>query len=563
MLKKFFLFIFFASLTFLLTKSLFHSGVPVTHDGNNHLVRFANYYIAVKEMQIPPRLAPNLVNRYGYPVFNYNYPLANIISLPFSILGFHYELTYKLITIVFVFLGIVGAYYFLSNFNFSKKAKVFALSLFTLTPYILTNILYRGNIGEVMSWAILLWIFHYLFLLKKEKTPTIFNQLFIKLFIFLIMFFLAHNIVAFFGSALIFVFLILYFKNDFIKWRKFLICFVLSFAASLWFWLPAIMEKSLVTMDRVDLTKNFHKHFPTLTQLFNPQTYFGYSYWGKIDSMSFSLGLVQALLIFLLIIYLLKNCKKLKNFFQKKINIFIFFSFVLIIFQLEFTKSIYQLVPFAEFIQFPWRLILLFSIMFLPVSAQLFDQLKKRWRTILIILLMIQFVQLFSIKAIDYRSKNKVDYEAYPDTTSVNKENIPQTFIFTGFGDWQPSPEIVEGGGTIIVEKWRGSVRSYQLELNSDSLIVEPTAYFPGWQTKVKNLDNADANWQTIEHVDNELIAGRLAYRLAPGRYEVESRFTQKTWPRIIGNSISVLSFLTLIFFYVFSLKKVKNKGRK
>ncbi len=90
MLKKFFLFIFFALLTFVLTKSLFHSGVPVTHDGNNHLVRFANYYIAVKEMQIPPRLAPNLVNRYGYPVFNYNYPLANIISLPFSILGFHY-----------------------------------------------------------------------------------------------------------------------------------------------------------------------------------------------------------------------------------------------------------------------------------------------------------------------------------------------------------------------------------------------------------------------------------------------------------------------------------------
>jgi hypothetical protein len=90
---------------------------------------------------------------------------------------------------------------------------------------VLTNIVYRGNIGEVMSWAILTWIFHYLFLLKKEQSPIIFNQLFHKLFIFLVMFFLAHNIMAFFGSALIFVFLFFYFKNDFTKWKKFLICF--------------------------------------------------------------------------------------------------------------------------------------------------------------------------------------------------------------------------------------------------------------------------------------------------------------------------------------------------
>ncbi len=113
------------------------------------------------------------------------------------------------------------------------------------------------------------------------------------------------------------------------------------------------------------------------------------------------------------------------------------------------------------------------------------------------------------------------------------------------------------------MEKWRGSVRSYQLDLNTDSLIVEPTAYFPGWQTKVKNLNSDDSAWETIEHVDNELIAGRLAYRLPAGNYLVESRFTQKTWSRMLGNSLSLLSFLTLIFCYASSLKKAKNKERK
>ena len=127
----------------------------------------------------------------------------------------------------------------------------------------------------------------------------------------------------------------------------------------------------------------------------------------------------------------------------------------------------------------------------------------------------------------------------------------------------QPSPEIIEGDGAIIVDKWRGSKRTYRLNLNSDSLIIEPTAYFPGWQTKVKNVSSDNQSWQMIEHVDNKLIAGRLAYRLPAGNYLVESRFTQKTWPRIVGNGLSLFSFLLLIFFYVWFLKKEKNKERK
>jgi len=76
---------FYLALAAISCRHFLNQGVPVTHDGHNHLVRFANYKIAVRELHFPPRLAPNLVNGYGYPVFNYNYPLANLISLPFSI----------------------------------------------------------------------------------------------------------------------------------------------------------------------------------------------------------------------------------------------------------------------------------------------------------------------------------------------------------------------------------------------------------------------------------------------------------------------------------------------
>ena len=60
----------------------FKPGLPFTHDGQLHLTRMAQYYLSIKEGQIPPRLAGQLNNSYGYPVFNFNYPLPDILAYP-------------------------------------------------------------------------------------------------------------------------------------------------------------------------------------------------------------------------------------------------------------------------------------------------------------------------------------------------------------------------------------------------------------------------------------------------------------------------------------------------
>ena len=101
---------------------LFKSGMPYTHDGENHLARFANYYIALKEGQFPPRLAPNLMNRYGYPVFNYNYPLANILSVPLTVVKVNLEDTFKILTLLALGLGAIGTWFWLGSQNFSKNS---------------------------------------------------------------------------------------------------------------------------------------------------------------------------------------------------------------------------------------------------------------------------------------------------------------------------------------------------------------------------------------------------------------------------------------------------------
>ncbi len=543
-MKNFLKIIFFILLTLISCRYFFHFGVPVTHDGNNHLVRFANYKIAVRELQIPPRIAPNLVNGYGYPVFNYNYPLANILSLPFSILNIHYEIAYKMIVTFFIFIAFVGANLFLKSKNFSKSARAFALMVFALNPYILTSIIFRGNVGEVMAWGILPWIFYFLEKIKDKK--IFFNKNLFFLILCLSALFLAHNIVAFFASILIIFYLVFTYKNNWLAWKKFVLGFVWSFIIALWFWLPAIMEKNLTILDNVDLTLNYAQHFPNLMQLLRLPIQFGYSYWGQIDSMSFGLGAVQLLITFLAGIYLFKNK-------TKKNLVFFIALFVLVIGQLKIAQPLYEIIPFANFIQFPWRLALLFSIVLLPISALIFSKSKKSIKLILIFVIVLQFLQFLQIKPIDYQHQTDLDYETYGGITSVNQENMPKFFTFEYFNQ-RPAPiSILAGQGTIDTKKLNGSSRHYFLELVEKSIIVESTAYFPGWETTANN--------KKIEYLDNEIIRGRIAYELDPGKYEIKTRFTQKTWSRLLGNSLSAFGLITFFSLGLYLWQKDKRNS--
>jgi hypothetical protein len=553
-MKKLFLFLFLAFLTFLPTRNFFHEGVPYTHDGENHIVRFANYYLALKEGQFPPRLAPNLVNHYGYPVFNYNYPLANILSLPFSVLGFNYATTFKIEMVTAVFLALLAAWIFLRQKGFSEKISAFAVAVLAVTPYLLSNLLIRGNIGEVWALALFLWLFVFIDHFKTAKKFFTWQTF---AFIFLLMaFFLAHNIAALFGSGIIFLYAVFVFQKNWQAWKKFLLAFFFAFAMALWFWLPALAEKSLVTLDEVGLSKDYWKHFPTLLQLFQWPIAFGYSYPASVDSMSFGIGLVQTLLLFCIICYLFWRRKLL----QSQEIAFAVILFLAIFGQLSVSRFAYQLFSPLAFIQFPWRLALFLALPFLYFAAKIFSLAKKPLRWLFMFVLVLQMYQVFHFKAVDYVVREPVDYEFFSQTTSIANENRPKTFLYENISDWKPDVSIISGAGQSTVESWRGSQRQYQLSLQETSLIVEPSAYFPGWETMTKNANDANSSWQKVSYQDDQVILGRIAYQLEPGNYFVRSRFTQRTPARLLANAISAFA---IILYGLFLLRFLFAKGRQ
>ncbi|MFZ1721813.1 MAG: hypothetical protein WAU07_04895 [Microgenomates group bacterium] len=541
--------VFILVITSLLVCSIyFQPNIPYTHDGENHLARFANYYIAVKEDQIPPRWAPNLMNRYGYPVFNYNYPLANIISIPLRELNISYENIFRLITVISILSGAIGTYYWVKTLNFSFGAALLSAIAWISAPYITNLLVFRGTIGETIALSLVPWLIAVsvkLLQFKKIKGANSSKLIAFGLGILLwSMLFLSHNLTVLIATPVILLLIFLTArKNEKVaiynaSYTLLGLVLCLSVGFSLWFWLPAVFEIDAVVLSAASNNQEFSSHFVSISQILFAPISFGYSRAGSVDDMSFAVGSTQLTGLLLGLLAIIFNSKKIPFYTKNVVTGILCISALLLFLQFE-VSSFFWKIPMLRYVQFPWRLSGILVTILAPVFAFGFDSSKNIWKVAVITVVAIQLLTAVTISPADTFSKTDIDYESFSQSTSTQNENLPKDFTYQNIADWKPAPTIENGSGIVEVLKWSGSEHSYNIVLNSNAIIVEPTAWFPGWQTTV--------NGSQISHDAKDIKDGRLAYSLSAGNYQVHSKFTQRTPARVLGNAVFVgTSFLTI-----------------
>lgn len=562
------------------TQVLWQPGFPYTHDGENHLARFANYKIALREGQFPPRFAPNLFNRYGYPVFNFNYPLANILSAPFSAVGVHYETTFKLIVFFGLWSGALGAWFWLKRLLPDLRAGFYALGviLWLASPFLTNAIVFRGNIGEILAYSLLPWLLWSIEWWRKSPSQKDSSHSPKEVLRWLIlvgvwtMFLLSHNSSVLVAGFFLGVVALVRLGRNWQAWRQAVLVGVLSLGLSFWFWLPALAEAQWTVVMEAENQRVYGEHFPTLTQLLFAPVEFGYSYAGSIDPLSFALGASQWFLLGLSLVWLGVALLK-QNLSQSLSKQGLLFSVLAVIFvflQLSSSQFIWELVPPMRYLQFPWRLGLFFAISVVPVAVLVLSRLRWRYLTLMTLVILAQFLLLADKKPADRFHKQPIDYDSFTQSTSTQNENRPITFTYQDIADWQPSPSVLVGEAQFDVDFWDGSVRQYRVSVLEKSLLVEPTMWFPGWMTEVSDqpsLSQSRVSRQPGSHasqpqpqnyVNNDLIAGRLAYWLEPGDYLVKTRFTQQTWSRQLGHGVTLISFGVVMLLAWFRLSNLR-----
>ncbi len=357
-------------LSFFALKSLATPGFYTSHDGETHTARIAQYFIALKDWQIPPRHAYSFYNGLGSPIFVYIYPLPYLLGSAVHSLGFSFANSFKIIMTLGFIASALSAYLWLFQVFKSPKAAFLGALFYIWVPYRFSLIYVRGSISELLAYTFLPLVFYALTLLSREKSPRWIAISAVAISLLL----LSQNLVALMAIPPIASYVVI--LGLLKKSPKYLLSSTLAFfwglAIASITYLPSLLERKFVRFDEI-IKVAYPDHFVSLGQLIRSPWGYGFDLAGTTnDAMSFQIGLAHLLVFGLAILIIgysfarkLSFAKRIGRIFLDEIDInsLVFASFFIVILALaiilmldiKFTKFIWDNFKPLHTIDIPWR----------------------------------------------------------------------------------------------------------------------------------------------------------------------------------------------------------------
>lgn len=531
--------LFFA---FLAGFSLLHPGLPPTHDGEYHVIRFFLFNEAFNDGNLYPRWAAHLDNGFGVPLFNFVYPLPNYISVFFHALGVSFIDSFKLEMFTAIFIGAIFFYLWAREF-WGRLGGVVSSVFYTFSPYHFVDIYIRGSVGEVWALAFFpafLWAYTK-FVKSKQKVFLILSSIFLALII------LSHNILAlmFFLFAISYVIFLIFNQNK--KKQLILNTFYIvlgGLGLSAIFWLPAIYETKYVTGLQIF---DVFAHFPDLYQLLIPSWGSGFSGAGLQTELSFQIGIANLAAVFLSLITIVIQIKRKEKMVFYTTFFLMWFIFVLFL-MLDVSKPVWHAVPFMNYFQFPWRLLSIEILFASFLAGSIFSLVGKRHKWISIIFALILIFSAFGL-GIGYTKPAYYHYrdDNYYVTRSnfIDGTNSPGNVFNTIFLKTIPDKEkerveFLKGDGKIILIKEKSDSYNFKINSRTDSEILMNLAYYPGWEVDINNKK------QEVKQTGD----GRFTFLVPIGESLVEVAF-RDTPIRKAASAISLLSLILILNLFI------------
>lgn len=480
--------------------SLLTPGLPVTHDGQDHVARIANFYQSLYEGNIVPRWAENLNWGYGHPILMFLYPLPSYVASLFHAFGFSFVDSTKLVFAVSYVTSIVCMYLWARRWG--QWSGMVAAILYGFAPYRFVDMYVRGAIGEHVAF-----IFPPLILLGLDRGSLFVTSLSMVGLI------LSHNAVSLMFLPVV-VFYVVY-------KRKGLGFLVLGFLLSAFFWFPAFFEGKYTLRDIVTRGE--------FGERFVPWTWFFYSPWNYGGGSQFTkeLGIAQWLAILLGVVIR---------------NKFVFSVFFVLFLMTGGSTFIWDNISILQKFQFPWRFLTLITFLSATIGAVVIR--KFRYKKIAAIVLcgiaILSTKQMWRPK--EYQINPESFYTGVYEGTTDTGESSPIWSV--RFMEKRPAAEIeiIEGDARIEQIRRKTTKHEYQIIAREKTRIVENTLYFPGWNVLV------DGKPATIEFQDPN-YRGLMTFWLEPGEHNVTVVFGE-TKLRKFANIISFMGILVIVFIY-------------
>ncbi len=514
---------------------LLHPGLPLTHDGQDHVARIAAFYQSLSEGNIIPRWAGNLNWGYGHPILMFLYPLPSYVASLFHFLGFTFVDSTKLVFAFSFIAGAIAMYLWLKEF-LSREAAFCGALLYNFAPYRFIDLYVRGAIGEHTAFIFPPLIL--LFLLKISKAQKFSRFNFVGVALSFAGLILAHNAISImFLPFILFYCVYLFLINEGKKslLYQFIASLLLGLLLSAFFIFPAFIEGKYTLRDIVTSGVAQERFVEFKSLIYGPWNY------GGTGEFSVQIGILQLLGIsaFPAILYILyKRKDKMRGLYILTLVTFFLSIFIM----LPASKIIWESVTTLQKFQFPWR----FLSLSVFTSAVLFSFLiyvlpRKVHKVIIIfVVIMVLLLNYDYWQPTDYQNKPESFYAGIYNGTTDTGESSPIWSVRFMEHAASASAEVLKGSA-VITPLTRSSTRhSYNVNAEYRSRIRENTLYFPGWRIYIDGKLYSGVQFQDPES------RGLMTYYIPTGEHKVEVVFGD-TRLRTISNYVSLAALIIVV----------------
>lgn len=503
--------------------------------------------------QFPPRFVPDLSYSFGYPLFNFVFPLPFYIGELFHLTGLNFVDSLKAVFFISVPLSGIGMYFLLRQFTNMVNSLVGSM-LYIYAPYRAVDLYVRGAIGEITAF-----IFFPLLALAVVKITNETELKRLKWFslggITLAGLVLSHNIATYMFMPFILLLgmlrIIFLAKKKTIALINFIMLIFLGLICSAYFWIPALIDSGLMKYDTVF---NFADHFPTLLQLVKPYWGYGASVPGPYDGMSFFLGVSSLILIVLAVLLIfIKNFK-----FELETKLMIIWSvisLVIVIFMMNFRSSLlWSSLPLLPYFQFPWRFLMMtsFFIPLLVVSLNKFKYANYFAISLLVVTLAINFSyfrpQDFLGRKDDYYLNRYIPYPVASEDYKLTQEEYLRLPNNTKQRPDKNYP-LVYGERDFNLSTTNVFTTNLEIILDKNQSIYYSKYLFPGWEAKIDN--------QQVKISPGEKF-GDIKIDMPAGKHNLQIIFQETNFKKLL-DLISLIGLGISLYFVFKSYRHEKS----
>ena len=506
---------------------LFRPGLPLTHDGQDHVARIANFYQSLSEGNIIPRWAANLNWGFGHPVLMFLYPLLSYIASFFHFLNLSLVDSTKIVFGLGFVLSGIFMYLWIGSL-WGKEAGFVSGLFYMFTPYRFVNLYVRGAIGENLAFVWLPLICYFAFKLsRKFKWRYVVGGSFS-----LAALILSHNALSFMFLPLIlgYIAFLIYLSP---RAKRFLfiirnsLFIILGLMLSAFFWFPAFFEGKYTLRDIVT-SEDYASRFRSFKDfLYSPWSY------GGSGQLSVQIGILHWL-AFILGFYTFFRLFRKKNKDWILVGGLIIGFVVTLFLLLKISLPVWQAVTILQKFQFPWRFL---SIMvFIPAVlagsfVSLWSTKKKMWLAAAsVILLLLANKNYWQAKGFSY--KDESFYRGIYASTTDTGESSPRWSV--RFMERYPAApmEVIDGEAEIEMVSRLSNRHEFTIKAETPVRLVENTLYFPGWDILV------DGQATEVKFQD-PAYRGLMTFNVPAGEHQVVARF-RETRLRLFADLISL-----------------------